>query len=221
MASTAEVPRPEKRVYVRAVGPKLRILLYVVFGLTALLGANSVYLSTITFLEWLASRLAWERQIFQDFFYQYMFLVHLVVGLLLVVPFVVFGLVHLWATRQRKNRRAVRIGYALFFVGVAVLVTGVLLMRVGGFDLKQPLARSIIYWLHIACPLATVWLYWLHRLAGPKIKWKVGLTYLGAVAAVVCAMMVLHAQDPRQWYARQSQEGVKYFQPSRANLARL
>ncbi|MFO0868027.1 MAG: multiheme c-type cytochrome [Pirellulales bacterium] len=219
MASTSEVPRPEKRVYVRAVGPKLKILLYVVFGLTALLGANSVYLSTITFLEWLASRLAWERQIFQDFFYQYMFLVHLALGLLLVVPFVVFGLVHLWATRQRKNRRAVRIGYALFFVGVAVLVTGVLLMRVGGFDLKQPMARSIIYWLHIACPLATVWLYWLHRLAGPRIKWKVGLTYLGAVAAVVCAMMVLHAQDPRQWYARQSQEGVKYFQPSRAKTA--
>ena len=171
---------PPKRVkYVRSVGPRLRILLYVVLGLTALLGANSIYLVSITALEWLAKRFAWERQIFQDYFYQYMFLVHLVLGLLLVVPFVVFGLVHLWATRNRKNRRAVRIGYVLFLSSLAALVTGVLLMRIGGFDLKQPLVRAIVYWLHVVTPLACVWLYWLHRLAGPRIKWRIGLAYTG------------------------------------------
>ena len=37
--------------YVRAVGPRLRILLNVVFGLFALLGANSLYLVAITFLN--------------------------------------------------------------------------------------------------------------------------------------------------------------------------
>ena len=106
---------PQQRVkYVRSVGPRLRILLYFVFGLTALLGANSIYLVAITALEAIAHRLAWERQIVQGYFYQYMFLMHLVLGLLLVVPFVVFGLVHLWAARNRRNRRAVRIGYTLF-----------------------------------------------------------------------------------------------------------
>jgi tetratricopeptide (TPR) repeat protein len=219
MASVESPARREKKAYVRAVGPRLKVVLFVVFGLVALLGANSLYLSAITLLEWLAVKLSWERQIFQDFFYQYMFLVHLVLGLLLIVPYLIFGLIHLWATRERKNRRAIRIGYALFFAGIAVLVTGVLLMRIGGFDLKQPVARSVVYWAHIACPLAAVWLYWLHRLAGPKIKWRIGGAYLGAVAAVVCVMVVLHAQDPRKWYAQSSQEGVKYFQPSRAKTA--
>ena len=34
----------EKKKYVRAVGPRLRVLLYFIFGLVALLGANSAYL---------------------------------------------------------------------------------------------------------------------------------------------------------------------------------
>jgi len=42
-----------KKPYVRAVGPRLRILLLFIFGLVAVLAANSVYLSAITFLEWL------------------------------------------------------------------------------------------------------------------------------------------------------------------------
>ena len=64
-------------------------------------------------------------------------------------------------------------------MSIVVLVTGVLLMRIGGFDLRQPLARSTVYWLHVACPLVAAWLYWLHRLAGPRIKWRLGLGYAG------------------------------------------
>ncbi len=70
----------------RAVGPRLRVLLACIFGLVAILGANSAYLLSITVLE-AATKLA-----YQNYFYQYMFLAHLVLGLLLVVPFVVFGL---------------------------------------------------------------------------------------------------------------------------------
>ena len=43
-------PAP-KRKYVRAVGPKLRLLLYFIFGLVAILGANSAYLASIPVLE--------------------------------------------------------------------------------------------------------------------------------------------------------------------------
>ena len=45
---------PRKR-YVPAVGPRLRKLLFVVFGLFALLGVNSIYLAGVT---WLAMFLA-------------------------------------------------------------------------------------------------------------------------------------------------------------------
>src|SRR5262245_55960693 len=132
--SAKAAPAPTKK-YVRAVGPRLRKLLYFIFALVALLGANSVYLAVVTATEW-ATGLT-----IQNYYYQYMFLAHLALGLLLIVPFIVFGVAHLVVARTRRNRRAVRIGYALFVVSIAVLVSGLLLMRIGGFDLRQPLAR--------------------------------------------------------------------------------
>ena len=199
-----------KRVYIRAVSPRLRKLLHFIFAVLAILGANSCYLASITFLEWL------RGETYQNYFYQYMFLIHLVVGLILIVPFIVFGTLHMVASKDRRNRRAVRVGYALFGVSIVVLVTGVLLMRIGGFDLRQPLVRRIVYWLHFACPLIAGWLYWLHRLTGPRIKWRVGAIYAAAVAIAVLAMVMLHSQDPRKWYAVGPESGAAYFEPSLA-----
>ena len=178
-----------------------------------MLGANSAYLASITALEYA------RGQTYQDFFYQYMFLLHLVLGLLLVTPLIVFGVGHMLLARQRRNRRAVKIGYALFAISIAVLVSGALLMRFGSFDLKQPTTRAIVYWLHVAAPLAAVWLYWLHRLAGTRIKWRIGLAYVGAVAVSVLGMLYFQMQDPRQWYATGPKEGAKYFEPSLARTA--
>jgi len=217
-STSSAASQPARPAYVRSVGPRLRILLYVVMGLTAVLGINSIYLSSITSLEWLARRLEWDRQIFQDYFYQHMFLLHLGLGLLLVVPFLIFAIVHLWIARNRRNRRAVRIGYVLFAATLVLLVSGILLMRVGGLDLKQPTARDITYWAHVLSPLVCVWLYWLHRLAGPRIKWRVGMYYGVATVAAVAVMVVLHAQDPRRWHAKRSEDQT-YFQPSLAKTA--
>ena len=76
-------PKPARKKYTPAVTPGLRKLLYFVFGLFALLGANSLYLASITFLEWVS------QQAYQNFFYQYMFLAHLAMGLVLLIPFFV------------------------------------------------------------------------------------------------------------------------------------
>ena len=86
-----------------------------------------------------------------------------------------------------------------------------LLTRQFGFDLKQPLARSIIYWAHIVAPLAAIWLYWLHRLVGPRIKWYVGGRIALATAAAVGVMVYFQFQDPRQWNVAGPKEGEKYF----------
>ena len=140
---------PARRRYVPAVGPRLRIVLYLVFGLFALLGANSAYLSSITFLEW------WNQPVlYQNYFYQTMFGLHLALGFLLLVPYLVFGLVHLKNAAHRPNRRAVRVGYALLLAGIVVLVTGVLLTRIDVFQfknlgLKDPRLRSAAYWAHV------------------------------------------------------------------------
>ena len=218
MAKTSSHPGPTplagqgspKRKYVRAVSPRLRGLLYFIFAVVALLGANAAYLASITAFEWVQNRT------YQNYFYQYMFLMHLVLGLIVIVPFVVFGLLHMLAARNRRNRRAVRIGYVLFGACLVVLISGLLLMRIAGFDLKQPLARRTVYWLHVIVPLVVAWLYWLHRLTGPRIKWRIGLGYTGFVSAVVLIVVGFHTQDPRRWYAEGPESGVQYFEPSLA-----
>ncbi len=217
--TAAPGPAPKRQVYVKAVSPRLRKLLYFIFAIVALLGANSVYLASITAMEWISAQQG-ANKLYQTPFYFFMLLAHLGLGLILIIPFVVFGVVHMWNSRNRKNRRAVRIGYALFFVSLAVLVTGLLLVRISGFfDLRNAFARSAVYWIHVACPLVAGWLYWLHRLAGPKIKWRMGLGYAGLVAAGVLAMVALHAQDPREWNVVGPKEGAKYFEPSLARTA--
>lgn len=207
---------PERRRYVRAVGPRLRLLLYTVFGLFALLGANSVYLTSITFLNWLARDTGVS---YENYFYQLMFLGHLILGLLLILPVVLFGAFHMKNAWNRPNRRAVAVGYTLFAVSLVALLTGLLLMRVEGFEINDPTIRRILYWAHFATPLACVWLYVLHRLSGPKIKWRIGLSWAGAVAVVVIAMIALHRHDPRLWTAKAPKEGEKYFHPSSARTA--
>jgi len=180
--SAENTPAPRKR-YVRAVGPRLRILLYIIFGAVAVLAANSIYLSAISFLEWLKSD---PNTTYQNWFYMVMFGTHLALGLLLISPIVIFGLLHIKNAHNRPNRRAVRVGYLLFATSLIVLVTGLLLTRIDVFQfknvgLKDPHLRSIAYWAHVITPLLAVWLYILHRLAGPRIKWQVGARWAGAV----------------------------------------
>src|SRR5262245_33572913 len=95
-SAPAAVPKPAG--YVPAVGPRLKKLLFTVFALVALLGANSLYLASITFLEW------WKGLTYQNYFYQVMFLLHLALGLLLIIPFLAFGFIHLFTARHRRNR---------------------------------------------------------------------------------------------------------------------
>ncbi len=200
----------------RVLGPRLKVLFFVVLAMVALLGANSLYLAAITCLEWISGRWG-EGLTYQNSFYLIMFLLHILLGLVLIIPFLLFALPHLWLARNRRNRRAIRFGYALFYVALVVLVTGVLLVRIEGlFELKAPTTRAIVYWLHVVLPLFGLWLYWLHRLSGRRIRWRIGIVYAGSVAAIVLAMVILQAQDPRDWYAEAPAEGEQYFEPSLA-----
>jgi tetratricopeptide (TPR) repeat protein len=202
------------------VGPRLRILLMFIFGLVAVLAANSVYLGAITFLEWLK---AGSNQTYQNWFYMVMFGAHLALGALLVVPFVIFGAIHIRNAHDRPNRRAVKVGYLLFFSSLVVLVTGLLLTRIDLFQfknvgLRNPQLRSVAYWAHVATPVLAVWLYILHRLAGPRIQWQVGIRWAAAVGVIVLGMVFLHSAHPKK-NPIGSVEGKRYFEPSLARTA--
>jgi hypothetical protein len=60
-----------------------------------------------------------------------------------------------------------------------------LTLRATNAGARTPLLTQATYWAHIATPVVAAWLYWLHRLVGPKIKWRMGLTYAGVVAAAL------------------------------------
>ena len=212
-SDSSVVESQPRNIVRRAIGPKLRKVLYLVLFLVALLGANSIYLVSITVYDKLSG------ETLENWFYQYMFLVHLILGLLLLAPFILFGIIHIYNTKNRLNRRAVRVGYALFIISCLLLISGILLLRIGSFDLKNPTARSITYWCHVLSPVFAVWLYWLHRLVGPKIRWKVGVSYLAVITVLVVGMLMFHSSDPRKWNVAGPASGEKYFSPSLARTA--
>ena len=210
MPDAAAKPRPKVR---RAIGPKLRPVLKVVWVLLAVLAVNSGYLGGISLLEWLTG------STLQTYFFQWMFLVHLVVGLVLAVPFLVFSVAHMRNTHNRRNRRAVRVGYVLFAVSMVILLSGIALMRLGDFALSDPQARSLTYWLHVGSPVAAVWLYSIHRLVGPKLQWKRGVWAGGGIVAATLLMAGLHHINPTAERIAPA-EGAAYFEPSLARTAK-
>jgi len=92
--SAAEAMPRVRKAYVPAVGPRLRKLLSVILAMLAVLGANSIYLAAITAFSSITGRS------YEDWFYQWMFLGHLALGLLFVAPFLVFAVIHLLNTRR-------------------------------------------------------------------------------------------------------------------------
>jgi Tfp pilus assembly protein PilF len=193
------------------VGPRLRKVLVVTLGLFALTSVNSFYLGTVTFLQWVTGHL------YETPFYHLMAFAHIVLGALLTVPAVVFGVVHGWNARDRRNRRAVRVGQVLFAASLALLGTGFLLVRLEGFaPVKDADSRALVYWAHVVLPFVVAWLYVLHRLAGKRIQWKIGARWAVVGVVFAGAMAALHAQTPRTFGVQGPASGEKYFFPSLA-----
>ena len=199
-------PAPRRRVR-KAVGPKLRVLLVVVLTLFALLLVNSIYLGGVTLLEW------YRAETYQDYTYQFMFLFHLIAGLALVIPALLFIGFHMRNTWRRRNRRAVYAGLGLFAAVLVLLISGILLVRFDFFQIRSQTVRDIAYWLHVIVPLVAIWLFVLHRLAGPRIRWKGGLVVAGLGGLFALGLVALQAQDPRNWN-RPGQYGEADFMPS-------
>ncbi len=206
---------PRRQRYVPAVGPRLKKLLAVVFGLFAVLAVNSIYLVSVRGLE------AATGRTYQNWFYLVMFLLHLVLGLAIVLPVVIFGVLHLKNARHRPNRRAVRVGYALFTTALVLLASGIVLTRIEGLiEVRDPAVRAVAYWLHVVdaarwrsgCTCCTAW----------PARGSAGRSACAgrrSPAVFAAAMVVLHAQDPRRWNVEGPKEGEQYFYPSLARTA--
>src|SRR5438105_3215142 len=128
------------RAYVPAVGPWLRPLLWCILIGFAFLAATGVYLASVTTLTW------WTGRTQTTYFYFFMFIAHIVLGVAILLPFVVFGFSHLVTSWKRPNKTAIRYGIILLVIAIVLLVSGVLLVRIGAggysFDIKDPNVRN-------------------------------------------------------------------------------
>ena len=181
MGSTGNSTIPRK-----VISSRTRWLLQLVFTLFALLVVNSVYLASITVAENLSGN------IYQDYFYLIMFLLHLVLGLLLVIPFLMFAWSHARRAIKVNNRYAIRAGLSLLTTGVLLLGSGILLTRFGFFEINDPAVRQPASWVHVLSPLVLVWLFVLHRLAGRPIRYAIGLRWTAVAAAFALIMLGVH-----------------------------
>ena len=67
---------------------------------------------------------------------------------------------------------------------LALLVTGLVLMRFGWFEIRDPRARAVAYWLHALLPLAAASLFVWHREKGGRFRAAPRLASFAAVAAL-------------------------------------
>jgi tetratricopeptide (TPR) repeat protein/cytochrome b subunit of formate dehydrogenase len=164
----------------------LRRLLFGVVSGAVLLAVNSLYLLAVTVAERASGRTL------QNAFYLDMFVAHLALGLLLIVPALLFGALHFRRARRRPNRYAVRAGVALYASLVVLFVSGILLTRFGFFEVNDPAVRNAAYWVHVLAPIAVVWLFVLHRLAGPRMRWRLGAGVAAASVAFAAVAVSAH-----------------------------
>ncbi|GEM_PF-100831 len=209
-------PLRPRFVYVPALGPGLRSVLFIIFACVAFLGATGFYLLAIRGFE------SYRGNVLQTEFSIWMTLLHIVIGLVLILPFLIFGLTHLLTAWHRPNRVAVRLGITVLLLGLIAGGTGILLIR-GMEGLPQlpteTLSYTTVFWLHVVTPILAVFIYVLHRKVGPAIKWKWGYAFSGVVVLFTSAMIAMHSQNTRGWFRIGSAEGVRYFDPSLARTA--
>jgi tetratricopeptide (TPR) repeat protein len=180
----AEARTPRSTIPV--LSPALRRLLLVVLIGGGLMAVSSLYLLAVTVAEGLSG------VVLQNQAYLVLFLGHVVLGLVLMVPVLLFGALHFRRARRRPNRYAIQAGVGLYVSLVALFVSGILLTRFGFFEVNDPDVRGVAYWVHVLAPVAAVWLFVLHRLAGPTLGWRAGVAWAGVAVGFAALALVLH-----------------------------
>src|SRR5207249_3468156 len=140
----ALLDRKGKR-YEPAIGPRLKYVLAFIFVGVAVLGATGVYLFALSALQW------FRKADYTTSFSLWMTLAHIAVGVVIVLPFIFFGFLHLSTAYKRPNRRAVRLGIALFTMSLLATISGLALLQLHD-KVQLPTGtkgRAIAYLLHV------------------------------------------------------------------------
>jgi hypothetical protein len=181
--------------------------------LVAILAANSFYLAAVSVTE----RVTGGAE--QRLVYQWMFLGHLALGLVLILPFIAFLAVHLPAAWLRPNRAAVTRGYVLAALSLLVLLSGIALTRFGVFELRHPDAREVAYWVHVLTPFAAAVAYLRHRRASTGINRRAAVAWTLTAAAAATLALAVHAAFGRSAAQPSAVSADGAFAPSLSRTA--
>lgn len=174
-----------------AMTPGLRTLLAALLVAAAVLTGTGALMGAESLLAWADQGQGETRA------YQYLFALHLGLGLLSALPVLIYVFAHGRRGRGHANRLARRRGSALAGALVLVVATGILLTRgVASVELPASIARSFAYWLHVLLGFSLLLLYLRHRRAGPSLQpgWGWALAAIGATVSV--AVVVLFGEPP-------------------------
>jgi tetratricopeptide (TPR) repeat protein len=209
--AAGSLPAPDGAPAGRRV-PRLILRAAVVVTLTGLglTAASGVYLAALRLLEWA------RGQTYTNRLTLWLFLGHLVIGIIPSALLVLFGAILVWKSRRRPGPLATGAALGFFFASAAALLAGLALVQFDGLP-RLPTGspqRALIYWLHVvAPPLATI-LYLASRRRAPTIRWRWGTAWGAGTALLVAGLLVWHVRHPRPWNVPGAAESEALYAPS-------
>ena len=146
-----------------------RVYVWVLIPLLGLLAANSIYLLAFTRIS---------------SFYMTMLLVHLVAGIVVVLPFAAFAATHAPRMMGIRNKRAKAAGLAIAALALACAVTGIVMAWKGATLNNRP-----VYLIHLFSTPVALAAFILHRRAAVhQLHFKRLFQWGGAVAGFLLLM---------------------------------
>ena len=120
-----------------------------------------------------------------DMFYMTNVLLHVFVGLLFAIPFIVYSSWHFWTSRRTRNWKSKLLGYILFAVIVGALATGAYLTFAG---VRK--SEHWVLWIHILVAFLGVAGFTFHRLTSTR-KFQLGRASLYEAGIVLAGFILL------------------------------
>jgi hypothetical protein len=187
--------------------PGLRWLLRLLYVLTGLLTATAAYLGGVTAAEFVTG------STYQGYVYQWTVLVHLGIGVLVTLPFVIFAPAHARPPHASQPRRA----HGLRAAGLAPSHCRAVARR--RHRARAPGARALVYWVHVLAPIGVAWAFLNHRRRGRALRPGAAWTWATATAASVALTAAIDVRTSRRRSPRQRRELRRRRWPARRAAA--
>lgn len=159
-----------------------KALLWVLMAFSAFMVGNAAYL-------WISPP---EKSVLPGF-YQWMLVLHVAIGLLLLLPMVVFVVAHLPRALKMRNSRAMWSGGLVTAIALVLVATGFFIFEKAN-SVENRWAFHAHRWLAVAAPVV----YLAHRLVSHfRPSWKtVGKATLAPLAVLVVSLAFHHGTMP-------------------------